>query len=415
MVACSGARLWTLVLARAWTAMAVAGSDVPTMAQESPIGRAVLRVLCHGQPSFSSVPTNPGHKGVSGLTSQLNYIAQGVLERLDRGEGLSSSDIIHRTTTLRGYGWSAVGEYFEQPACATDLDGSMHTTAAAAALLVKSPRYLVASHLLHQLYWPRASLLPLGTPLPRYDLAMHVRRGEKAHTAIREGETHMRNQSEDELVSSALRLLPADATRRGDSATASRKVWRVLLASDDDSFAQSLTQRLEQSGHLEVLRLASDKRDATSRSSTSEAAAVCGSACLRTPVELAAHFAASDRVMLSSMSNMGVYMLTWWAAANNDTFPTLLDLEGRVTTSKLQRGFFFCSMPWGVKHGLCGAGQTACSQPWNAHRQFCLNVSMRARRSGPETRTRLRPATTELVRRNQSSCPFCQSRLYPQG
>lgn len=375
----------------------VADSPAPTAAQESPIGRAVLQVLCHGQPSFSSVPANPGFNGVSGLMSQLNYIAQGVLEQLVQGKGLRSADSIHRTARLQGYGGGTLGEHFELPACASEPDGSeAGATAAAAALLLKSPRYLVASHVLHQLYRPRESLLPRDPILSRYDLAMHVRRGEKAQADIRPGETRLRNQSEDALVDSALRLLPSASVRRGDGAT------RLLLGSDDASFAQSLTRRLQRSDHIEVLRLESDTRDASRRDSGANVATWFGSASLRTPLELAAHFAASDRVMLSSMSNMGVFMLTWWAAANNDTFPVLLDLEGRVTTPKLQKGFYFCSMPWGAKHGLCKGSQTACSLSWNARRQFCLNATMRARRSGTEFRDPLRSSATEVLHRDQS-------------
>ena len=354
-------------------------------APTSDVGLAVLQVLCRGQPVFSSVPTNPGHNGVSGLMSQLNYVTQGVLDHLYRSEGLAAADTIHRTAALRGYGSASFGEHFEPPQCphqplvrpGFQIELHSQATAEAASLLLKSNRYFVASQLLHQLYQPRRSQMSFDTPgATRYDLAMHVRRGEKAYTAIRRGETHLKPWTEDELAMAALQLLDNTTSARG----AFNRVRRILLASDDEGFAQRLAKRLERSDTVQVLRLTSDSSDAKSRSSASEAGAVCSSVCVQTPLELAAHFALSDRLMLSSMSNMGVYMLAWWAAANNDSIPILLDLDGRVTQQKLRNGQFFCSMAWGAKHGLCSAGHsTACSLPWNLHRQFCLNVSQKAR------------------------------------
>ena len=349
----------------------------PQQMPSSAVGRAVEQVLCRGQPSFSSVATNPGHNGVSGLTSQLNYVTQDVLDHLYRSEGLSAADSIHRTATLQGYGGGKFGEHFEPPACPKcPIGGQPQIMAEAVKLLLKS-RYLVVSHLVHQLYQPRRTQMTFHTArATRYDLAMHVRRGEKAHTVIRRGETHMRPWTEDELARTALQLL-ANTTH---AHRAFPRTWRILLASDDEGFAQRLTQRLELSQNVQVLRLSSDSHDASSRSSASEAGAVCDSSCLRTPLELAAHFALSDRLMLSSMSNMGVYMLAWWAAANNDSIPILFDLDGRVTEQKLRNGQFFCSLAWGAKHGLCSASQSACSLPWNLHREFCLNASQKSRR-----------------------------------
>ena len=87
----------------------------PQQMPSSAVGRAVEQVLCRGQPSFSSVATNPGVNGVSGLTSQLNYVTQDVLDHLYRSEGLSAADSIHRTATLQGYGGGKFGEHFDHP------------------------------------------------------------------------------------------------------------------------------------------------------------------------------------------------------------------------------------------------------------------------------------------------------------
>ena len=115
----------------------------PQQMPSSAVGRAVEQVLCRGQPSFSSVATNPGHDGVSGLTSQLNYVTQEVLDHLYRSEGLSAADSIHRTATLQGYGGGKFGEHFEPPACPNrPVDGQPQVMADAVKLLLKS-RYLV--------------------------------------------------------------------------------------------------------------------------------------------------------------------------------------------------------------------------------------------------------------------------------
>ena len=113
---------------------------------------------------------------------------------------------------------------------------------------------------------------------------------------------------------------------------------------------------------------------------SAEAAKVCGARCVVNLLGMLGPFGRADRLMLSSKSNLGGYLLSWWAAANRpghaadslgravpDAF---FDLDRVLRKEALPRRYF-CELPWGSRRGLCASGQGACDMPQFAPRSFC--------------------------------------------
>lgn len=83
-------------------------------------------------------------------------------------------------------------------------------------------------------------------------------------------------------------------------------------------------------------------------------------------------FGRAKRLMLSSKSNLGGFLLSWWFAANADAPASFVDLDHAVTEQALTRSHkYFCDLPWGSRRGMCKANQTACDLAAFAKRNFC--------------------------------------------
>ena len=146
-------------------------------------------------------------------------------------------------------------------------------------------------------------------------------------------------------------------------------VWRVLLASDDNSYLEQLARLCRADGmHVEVIANEEEQKDAASNRSI-EAAKVCGAGCVTSLLNMVQRFATSDRLILSSKSNLGGYLLSSWGAFNQ-LMPTFTDLDAAVRWNALPRRYF-CELPWGSRHGLCTTSQSTCDVPQNAQRTYC--------------------------------------------
>ena len=93
--------------------------------------------------------------------------------------------------------------------------------------------------------------------------------------------------------------------------------------------------------------------------------------------ELYTDFGRSDAIIVSTKSNMGSFLLTWWGAANGDASargsthaaagasgcdvaPPLVDMDAKVKTLQINsRRKFFCALNWGSRHGMCESNRTA--------------------------------------------------------
>ena len=109
-------------------------------------------------------------------------------------------------------------------------------------------------------------------------------------------------------------------------------------------------------------------------------------------------------LMLSTKSNLGSFLLSWWFAANtargrsgsapgggteatataaggdDDPMPRLVDLDHAVTSTNTfsKQGRYFCSLPWGSRCGLCKGNQTSCELAAFAQRSFCAPAGAKA-------------------------------------
>ena len=77
---------------------------------------------------------------------------------------------------------------------------------------------------------------------------------------------------------------------------------------------------------------------------------------------------------MSSKSNLGSFLLSWWFAANEGAAPTaIFDLDGVVSEAAIFRQHrYFCELPWGSRRGMCKGNQTACELPAFRERNFCV-------------------------------------------
>jgi hypothetical protein len=64
----------------------------------------------------------------------------------------------------------------------------------------------------------------------------------------------------------------------------------------------------------------------------------CDAGCIRPLQRLAAAFASASALMVSSKSNMGSFLLSYWPAANGDAVPPLVDMDGKVKAGQLHKG-----------------------------------------------------------------------------
>ena len=310
--------------------------------------KALLQILCHGRPAYDH-----GYVGwgTPGLFSMLNSAADELLMHVYRGERPRDVRQFYEGTRVLGYGQAALAAYFAPWSCdgvAPPDDGDV-TTWAVPTLLKKS-RYVVASRLLHQLYRPRADVLGAQPASSRYAVAVHLRRGDKLLEQRHAERIQIWNDSL--LVPAVARLIREGDKNGGAAAASGRPV--VLLASDDNSFAMEMEASLRrQLPHIDVVR-PTNEHDAGPRAPFF----TCTAACIPPLQRLAADFASSRAMMISSKSNMGSFMLSYWGAANHDAVPTFIDMDGKVQRGQLLRGRHFCALSWGSRRGMCDTNRT---------------------------------------------------------
>ena len=320
------------------------------------VGRAVLHLLCFGSRSYDQVNDYGGRDGVGGLFSQLNFLAQEVLERMFIGTAPGAS--WHASTHLHGYGGGSLADHFHAIPCPAQ--PQLLSIAEALTVVVGAPRHLVVSHLLHALYRPRAVRRSSESSSGPIDLAMHVRRGDKI-TEERSGE-RIKIWDETALLEEVGKYI-----RNGT----------VLIASDDDAFSKSVAERLEGNGYT-ALRHGNDHQTFDAQNKSVEAALVCDASCVTPLLSLMQQFTRARTIILSTKSNLGSFLLSYWFAANNDETPGFVDLDKVVTSTATfsRQGRYFCVLPWGSRRGLCKSNQTTCDLPGFAQRAFCLPKSL---------------------------------------
>ena len=329
---------------------------------------AVLHLLCFGTTTYDRVADYPGRNGVGGLFSQLNFLAQEVLERLYQGRTPAAT--WHSRTKLHGYGESPLSDYFAPVPCPAQ--APMASVNDAVAALSKAPRHQVVSHLLHALYTPRSvSMLVASSPAQQLDLAMHVRRGDRI-TVQRQAEKII-IWDEAALLKEAARHIPLG--KRGT----------ILVASDDDAFSRSVARALEDAGHT-AIRLGNDHEAFDAQNRSVEAALVCTTACVPPLLSLVSHFSRARTLMLSTKSNLGSFLLSWWFAANVqdanvlDAMPGFVDLDHVVTSTSTfsKQRKYFCELQWGSRRGLCKSNQSTCELAAFTQRSFCAPAGSKA-------------------------------------
>lgn len=314
----------------------------PNVAPRTQLERHILQVLCHGRPLLTALNSTPANVAQAGLFSQLNFIAQVLLEALLRGER-PAPGVLYQRTRLVGYGGEALGAYFQPFSCADAAPDEGYLSALAA--IRSARRHQLVSRFIHIVFQstdPPSATEPRGT----YDVALHVRRGDKLTEPVREEQVVI--WKERDLAEHVRAQLPS-----GD------RVWHALLASDDNGYAQRLAAMLQQRGaQVHVIR--NDREVfAPDNSSLGAAWRECDKACVAPLLALARRFSAAKLLMLGSRSNLGTWALSWWPAANGDSDPSFVDLDARVWGPQFSKhGKYFCTLHWGSRRGLCKSNET---------------------------------------------------------
>ena len=282
----------------------------------------------------------------------LNCVADELLAHVYRGERPHDPAMFYSKTTLIGYGNVSLASQFTPWPCAqASLEPARDPVTWAVPLLLSASRYTVASHLLQLMYQPRNSYRPIRPFVPHpYVLAMHVRRGDKL--TERRNSERIQVWDEDQLTAAAAPLIKA---KLGSSPS---KKPVVLLASDDNKFAAKLEARLRSTLSVEVERLRNDHDKGTAAPGDA-----CDETCIPSLQELADSFAHASSLMISTKSNMGSFLLTWWGASNGGGAPLLVDMDAKVTKGQFQKGKHFCALAWGSRHGMCESNRTTVSRP----------------------------------------------------
>ena len=105
---------------------------------------------------------------------------------------------------------------------------------------------------------------------------------------------------------------------------------RVIVATSGrrNAFVDQLVRRLVRAGlHVDSLNNFSLHGDWSAARGPLTYDWKCGAACLESAVDLAGQFATSERLLLSSASGMGRFLLAWWGAANGNGTPLFVDFE----------------------------------------------------------------------------------------
>ena len=220
--------------------MAVSG-ELSTATRMAPargqaLDRAVLASLCNGQPALHKIcrnPRDPRTKQSPGFFSQLNFVAQGIFEAVMRGERPTNASVVYRDTRLVGYGGSSLGSYFAPYRCDSE-EGSGFSSSKELQRI--GSRYQIFASLLRVLFTPLARPAAPTHSRHRFDLAIHVRRGDRIAN-VQSGHEWIRPWSVGEITDAATRML----STVGSNAS-------VLVASDDASFSRELDESLRSRG-----------------------------------------------------------------------------------------------------------------------------------------------------------------------
>ena len=387
----------------------------------------IIRLCGHGATNM----TITTHGGFAGFFSQLNTLAQSLLDQLlasdDAGLGSTLYEIYD--APIFGYGGGTLSQFFE-PAFSC----SAPPLAAQPPLRV-FPRYLLVSHLLHLVFKPRRLMTRKSQQQQHVEVAVHARRTDKL---VARGAERIAIPNEEQLValvmecirdlraqklaerSALLASLPAPVapgvaySRLSPSlATMLNRSVRVLIASDDSAFANSLAASLRAARYgqepievsIEPARAATSSATPTDGPPpTAREHASCDASCVPPLLATLEAFARAASLVLSTGSNMGAFLLASWPAHNGDRVPFFVDTDQRVTPADLggvasskpasqhadvaasssraseqqqeQRGVwnrpgerFFCRLELGSRAGLCNG-----TERWNASScsSFCL-------------------------------------------
>ncbi|KAL1506941.1 hypothetical protein AB1Y20_007805 [Prymnesium parvum] len=230
------------------------------------------------------------------------------------------------------------------------------------------PRLLAVSHLLHLLYQPRKPVAPPVVPAGArsgayaFDLAIHVRRGDKMQEHRQWERLAFWNQSAIVMTAASQLRLAA-----GDEPPVRHRAPRVLLASDDNAFASRLEMELASQLGAKVTWLQAAHLKSLPESQAGAAAAhwssdPCDERCVPPLLELVDGFSRAARLMVNTRSNVGTFLLTWWPAANRGRMPYFVDMDGSVAPGSLTPNRVWCDLPYGSRHGLCEGGAPPLSE-----------------------------------------------------
>lgn len=343
----------------------------------NPIDQALLLLLCRSAPAqHESVLQRMIPK--AGLFAQINGHLNNLLWAVLQGNGAGGMREFY-AMPLNRYGRETFGEHLQPALPCPETDTSASELTWATRTLQDAPRYLVASHLMRLVVKPRQQLLE---PAPSA-LAMHIRRGDKLTAVGRERITLLQ---EGQLAHEALRSL-RELTHVNSTRERLMPVdWvpphagRVLIATDNEAFGAAVAHRLRR---LEPrltprnampnysrpfsINLEYPYRMPRSGGLFPEHWEDCSSACVAPLLWMAEQFLHASSLIFSSRSNVGVYILTAWGAANSDTIPHFRDMDGRVHPADLLDGHvYFCHLGWGALSGLCTSKERF------SHNQTCL-------------------------------------------
>lgn len=290
----------------------------------------------------------------SALSPAQNHFAHELLTRLYAGNGPSDLERMYSETRLIGYGGGALGDHFapwlicpmgndqQQQAAMCGLCCNV-SVASAIDVLKRSPRFAVVSTLLQLVF--RLKRQNESGSSPRFDLAVHVRRGDRLW--VERSVEKITVWSERAILQQMQQLLlqtsPDAAPSSSSGATARPK---VLLASDDNAYLTRLRDAVQVAGmDAEVVWNGKEAFDENNANRSLEAAKVCSAACVPELLATLPRFANAQRLMVSSKSNFGGFLLSSWGAANEGRVPLFFDLDNVLRREAMPRRYF-CDLPW---------------------------------------------------------------------
>ena len=287
-----------------------------------------MSVLCFGRPVYRVGYVGWGSPG---FFSMLNSVADELLEHVYRGERPANVLEFYAGTKYLGYGNVSLAEHFSPWSCHAEHVDEQDALYWAVPLLLRAPRYTVASRLVHILYRPRVPIL--STSAFPYSLAVQLRCGDKLTETCNSEKIQI--WSVDQVVSASAAAV--EQSRLGIERA-------IFLASDGNAFAARVQARMTKTLGLKVVR---------HDNGTLSPFDSCDGTCIVPLLKLAMEFAQAKVLIISTTSNMGSFLLSWWGAANNDMVPLLVDIDAKIRRDQLNKGMYFCALSWGSRHGLC--------------------------------------------------------------